>query len=120
MKTTKMRYDIVLIEKCVKELKEHFKTIHDYDSNYKHTSILSKQQHKEEYEKINEMIKKFDKEIGNSQFYMSHYVLEDYQKEIDFNSNKNKLDNCLWHVFNETMGTLKDLYIYEVTEEWKQ
>lgn len=114
------RYDVALIEKYTKELKDHFKTIHDYDSNYKHTSIFSKKEHKEEYKKINEMVKEINEQIGNSQFYTSYYALEDYQKEIDLNSNKNKLDNCLWRVFNETMRTLKDLYIYEVTEELKQ
>lgn len=119
MKTV-ARYNVVLIQKYAKELKDHFKTIHDYDSNYKHTFILSKQQHKEEYKKINEMVKEIDEQIENSQFYISYDALEDYQKEIDLNSNKNKLDNCLWRVFNETMRTLKDLYIYEVTEEWKQ
>lgn len=119
MKTV-ARYNVVLIQKYAKELKDHFKTIHDYDSNYKHTFILSKQQHKEEYKKINEMVKEIDEQIENSQFYISYDALEDYQKEIDLNINKNKLDNCLWRVFNETMRTLKDLYIYEVTEEWKQ
>ena len=48
---TVARYDIVLIQKYAKELKNHFKMIHDYNSNYKDASILSKQQHKEEYEK---------------------------------------------------------------------
>lgn len=97
--------------------------IHDYDSNHKDAFVLTKQQHKEEYKKINEMVKEIDKEIGNDQFYISHYALEDYQKEIDLNSNKKTLDNCLWRVFNETMRTLKDLYIYciyEVMEEWKK
>lgn len=117
---TVARYDIVLIEKCVKELKDHFKMIRDYDSNHKDAFVLTKKEHREEYEKINEIIKKFDEQIGNKQFYMSYYALEDYQKEIDFNSNKNKLDICLWRVFNETMRTLIDLYIYEVAEEWKQ
>lgn len=118
MKTV-ARYNVILIQKYAKELKDHFKTIHDYNSNYKNTSILSKQQHKEEYEKINEMIKKFDEQIGNSQFYMSCCALEDYRKEIEFNSNKKKLDNCLWHVLNETMRTLKGLYKYEIMKEWR-
>ena len=119
MKTV-ARYNVVLIQKYAKELKDHFKTIHDYDSNYKDTSILSKQQHKEEYEKINEMIKKFDEQIGNKQFYMSYCALDNYKKEIEFNSNKNKLDNCLWRVLNQTMWVLRDLYKYEVMGEWKQ
>lgn len=75
---TVARYNVILIQKYAKELKDHFKTIHDYDSNYKHTFILSKQQHKEECKKINKMVKGIDKEIGNSQFYISHYALEDY------------------------------------------
>lgn len=119
MKTV-ARYNVVLIQKYSKELKDHFKMIHDYYSNHKDAFVLTRKEHKEEYEKINEMIKKFDEQIGNKQFHMSYYALEDYQKEIDLNSNKNKLDNCLWRVFNETMRTLKDLYIYEVTEELKQ
>ena len=119
METTKMRYDIALIEKCVKELKEHFKLIYDENGDSKDNFILTKKEHKEEYEKINKMIKGFDKQIGNKQFYMSYYALEDYRKEIDFNSNKKILDSFLWHVLNETMWTLRDLYKYEVMGEWK-
>ena len=113
------RYDVALIEKCVKELKGHFKLIYDENRNFKDSFILTKKGHKEEYKKINEMIKKFDKQIGNSQFYMSCCALEDYRKEIEFNSNKKKLDNCLWHVLNETMRTIKGLYKYEIMKEWR-
>ena len=116
---TVARYNVALIEKCVKELKGHFKLIYDENRNFKDSFILTKKGHKEEYEKINEMIKKFDEQIGNSQFYMSYCALDDYQKEIDLNSNKNKLDNCLWCVLNQTMRTLIDLYKYEVMEEWR-
>lgn len=118
MKTV-ARYDIALIEKCVKELKGHFKLIYDENRNFKDSFILTKKGHKEEYEKINEMIKKFDEQIGNKQFYMSYYALEDYRKQIDFNRNKKELDNCLWRVLNQTMWTLRDLYKYEVMEEWR-
>lgn len=118
MKTV-ARYNVVLIQKYAKELKNHFKMIHDYNSNYKDASILSKQQHKEECKKINEMIKKFDEQIGNKQFYTSYYALDNYKKEIESNSNKKTLDSFLWCVLNQTMWTLRDLYKYEVMGEWK-
>lgn len=116
---TVARYDIALIQKYTKELKDHFKTIHDYYSNHKDAFVLTRKEHKEEYEKINEMIKKFDEQIGNKQFYMSYYALDNYKKEIESNSNKKTLDSFLWCVLNQTMWTLRDLYKYEVMGEWK-
>lgn len=54
------------------------------------------------YKKVESLVEKINKKIGNNQFYMSIYQIENYKSKISSNSNIKQLNHSLWLIFNTT------------------